>query len=126
VLVADGGRETVLVAEDDSSVRSVITEILENAGYRLISVADGRGALDAIADHEDDIDAAILDVVMPGVGGLQIAEHLRSSGSPIKILLTSGYSAELARSTSIEDPPLLTKPFRRDELLHRLRALLDG
>ena len=126
VLVADGGRETVLVAEDDSSVRSVITEILENAGYRLISVADGRAALDAIADHEDDIDAAILDVVMPGVGGLQIAEHLRSSGSPIKILLTSGYSAELARSTSIEDPPLLTKPFRRDELLHRLRALLDG
>lgn len=126
VLVAAGGRETVLVAEDDSGVRSVITEILEDAGYQLIPVADGRAALDAIADHEDDIDVAILDVVMPGVGGLQIAERLRSSGSPIKILLISGYSPELARSSSIETPPLLTKPFRRDQLLHRLRVVLDG
>ncbi len=63
---------------------------------------------------------------MPGAGGLDVADHIKHSGMKIKILLTSGYSLELARTIEGKGLPLLTKPFRRDELLRRIRELLDN
>jgi len=126
ILDTPGGTETILLAEDDPSVRAVIEEILEESGYQVISASDGNQAILTLDRTEERIDLALLDVVMPGAGGLDVVEHLRESGSSIKVILTSGYSLELARTSANEEIPLLTKPFRRDELLDRIRKVLDS
>lgn len=126
ILNAEGGTETILLAEDDPSVRFVVEEILKEAGYRLISAGDGREAMDLLDRHGTEIDLAVLDVIMPGAGGLEVVEHLRSSGSLLRVLLTSGYSPDLPHTAAIGELPLLTKPFRRDELLHQVRTILDS
>ncbi|MEE4272664.1 MAG: PAS domain S-box protein [Thermoanaerobaculales bacterium] len=123
---AVGGNETILLAEDDPSVRTVLEQMLQEAGYRLISTRDGREAMEALDRNQAEIDLAILDLIMPGAGGLEVVEQLRSTGSTLKVLLTSGYSPDLARSATVSDIPLLTKPFQRDELLTAVRSLLDG
>lgn len=126
VLQTAGGTETILIAEDDTAVRAVLKEILEGAGYRLISTGDGEEAVRIIQEQGSAIDLAILDVVMPKSGGLEVARRVRNEGLEIKVLLTSGYSPELARSSVDDSVPLLTKPFRSDELLARVRGILDS
>jgi CheY-like chemotaxis protein len=126
ILDAVGGDETILLAEDDPGVRLVVEAMLEEAGYRLIVAVDGCEAMDLLDRHGSEIDLAILDVIMPGAGGLEVIEHLRGSGSLLKVLLTSGYSPDLTHTTAVEQAPLLTKPFRRDELLHKVRTVLDS
>lgn len=126
IMDTPGGTETILLAEDDPSVRAVVKEILEESGYRVISASDGNQAILSLDQAEERFDLALLDVVMPGAGGLDVVDHLRASGSSIKVMLTSGYSLELARTSANEEIPLLTKPFRRDELLDRIRKVLDS
>ncbi len=121
-----GGTETVLLAEDDAGVRVVVEQMLSEAGYRVVSVANGNEAIRHLDHDPATIDIAILDVVMPGAGGLDVVSHTRAMGLDVEILLTSGYSSELVRTTQGENIPLLTKPFRRDELLLRIRELLDA
>jgi PAS domain S-box-containing protein len=123
---APGGTERVLIAEDDPSVRSVLEEILGEAGYRVQSAVDGGQALAMLDNASERFDLAILDVVMPGTGGLAVSEHIRATGLPLKVLLISGYSPELATTVAGIGFTLLTKPFRRDELLETVRELLDG
>jgi len=124
-LDAPGGTETILLAEDDPSVRIVVEQMLEEAGYRVVSTRDGKEAMAALEAPYGNADLAILDVVMPGAGGLDVVDHIERSDITIKVLLTSGYSPELALTTEGRHLPLLTKPFRRDELLQRVRQLLD-
>jgi len=126
VFEALGGSESIFLAEDDPSVRAVVEEMLKEAGYKLTSAGDGREAMEILDQHASEIDLAILDVIMPVAGGLEVVEHLRSSGSLLKVLLTSGYSPDLTNAGTIGELPLLTKPFRRDELLHQVRTILDS
>ncbi len=121
-----GGSETVLLAEDDRSVRVVVETILVEAGYLVVPVHNGNEAILHLDDHHADIDLAVLDVVMPGAGGLEVINHIRAAGMDVPALLTSGYSDELVVKLEGHDLPLLTKPFRRDELLFRVRELLDA
>jgi len=125
-LEAPGGTETVLLAEDDAGVRVVVEQMLSEAGYHVVSVANGNEAIGYLDGDHPDVDIAVLDVVMPGAGGLDVLSHIRSSGLDMATLLTSGYSSELARSMEGENVTLLTKPFRRDELLSQIRELLDA
>jgi len=125
-LDAPGGTEPILLAEDDQGVRIVVEQMLDEAGYRVTCAKNGIDAMAFLDDPDTEFDLAILDVVMPGAGGLEVAEKITRSGLPIKVLLTSGYSLELARTIEGMNLPLLTKPFRRDELLLKIRQLLDG
>jgi len=125
-LEAPGGTETVLLAEDDAGVRVVVEQILAEAGYHVVSVPDGNKAIGFLDDDHTVVDIAVLDVVMPGAGGLDVLSHIRATGLDVAILLTSGYSNELAQTMEGENLTLLTKPFRRDELLLRVRELLDA
>ncbi len=124
-LDAPGGTETILLAEDDPSVRNVIKQMLEDAGYRVVSTRNGKEAMTVLDAPYGEVDLAILDVVMPVAGGLDVADHLENLDSPVKILLTSGYSEDLVRSSKGGALPLLTKPFRREQLLQKIRQLLD-
>jgi PAS domain S-box-containing protein len=125
-LDAPGGNETVLLAEDDASVRAVVEQMLSEAGYRVIPVSDGNEAKMHLDDDHSEIDIAVLDVIMPGTGGLEVIHHIRAAGTEVAVLLTSGYSNDHARAIEGESLPLLTKPFRREELLLRVRELLDA
>jgi len=119
------GSETILLAEDDSGVRSVTTRILEKAGYRVIEAADGRQAISLYEENAGVIDLALLDLVMPLVGGLEVRSHIQRSGNNTRVLLTSGYSPDVAPGGPGEEFDVLPKPFTREALLRRVRETLD-
>jgi signal transduction histidine kinase/ActR/RegA family two-component response regulator len=119
------GKEKLLVAEDDSGVRSVAVRILERAGYRVTAVENGDLALDAA--HRERFDLFILDVVMPGTPCRQVVDKLRTTQPGARILLASGYTAgtnlfEWLNEAQIE---LLRKPYDPDQLLFAVRRALD-
>jgi two-component system response regulator MprA len=115
----------ILVVDDERAVRESLRRALELEGYEIELAEDGRQALDRLA-REDQPDAVILDVLMPGVDGLEVCRTLRSQGSRLPVLM-------LTARTQVEDrvegldagaDDYLTKPFALEELLARVRALL--
>jgi PAS domain S-box-containing protein len=121
--VPRGRQETVLVAEDQDSVRAVVVHVLENAGYRVIAARDGVEAVRLFKNkRRSGIALVLLDLVMPGLGGRDAyAEIVRvSPGQPV--LFTSGYSEHLA---STDAATVLAKPFRPGQLLRLVRAAID-
>jgi two-component system response regulator MprA len=115
----------ILVVDDERAVRESLRRALELEGYEIELAEDGRQALDLLA-REDQPDAVVLDVLMPGVDGLEVCRTLRRQGSRLPVLM-------LTARTQVEDrvegldagaDDYLTKPFALEELLARVRALL--
>jgi signal transduction histidine kinase/CheY-like chemotaxis protein len=121
------GRETILVAEDEDTVRRLATRILERAGYSVIAAADGRQALELAGEHEGGIDLALLDVVMPVLGGRAAYEQLKQRYPGMKFLFMSGYNVDTVNAAFVLDHglELVQKPFERIQLLQKIRELLD-
>ena len=123
-----GGTETVLVAEDDTMVRDLTRSILEGAGYTVLTAADGREAAQIFAAHADAIDLAILDVVMPELGGRAVHEHMLAIRPDVRVLFSSGYSLDAIHTNFELDPglSLLQKPFSHQDLLRKVREALES
>jgi PAS domain S-box-containing protein len=122
------GRETVLLVEDDQGVLEVVTAMMEDFGYRVLTARNGLEAL-SILERGEPMDLLFTDVVMPhGVSGGDLALQARQMRPELKILLGSGYSARMSPSAAamVADLPILGKPYRRDELAAKLRSVLDG
>ncbi len=115
---------TILVAEDQADIRDLIVMNLRSAGYAVSAVADGRAAL--AAQLEQPADLLILDLMMPGLDGLEVCKGLRAGGSATPILMLTAKSTELDRVLGLElgADDYLTKPFSLAELLARVKALL--
>lgn len=115
----------VLVVEDEEIVRRLLVVVLSSAGYRALEAGDGREAL-AILDEEE-VDLVVTDLVLPGMGGLEMADRLARAAQDIPILVMSGYSTASFEQdeTRAKQLPYLRKPFTPDELLQKVRALLD-
>jgi CheY-like chemotaxis protein len=123
-----GGNETVLLVEDNPQLRVVVTKQLWELGYRVIEVSDADAAM-AILTSEQRLDLVFSDVVMPGkMNGVDLANEVRRLRPNVDILLTSGFPGAWGTSRNlVESPfPLLSKPYRRDELARALRQVLDG
>jgi two-component system response regulator MprA len=120
----NGAGATVLVAEDDRSVRESIVLALEVEGYEVRPVPNGAEALDAVAAEEPD--AILLDIMMPVVDGLTVCRRLRTSGCHTPILMLTARHEVSDRVSGLDAgaDDYLPKPFSLDELLARLRALL--
>src|SRR5262249_45615921 len=120
----NGAGATVLVAEDDRSVRDSLVLALEVEGYAVRPVPNGAEALDAVAAEEPD--AILLDIMMPVVDGLTVCRRLRASGCPTPILMLTARHEVSDRVSGLDAgaDDYLPKPFSLDELLARLRALL--
>jgi two-component system, OmpR family, response regulator MprA len=114
----------VLVVDDEPAVRQALDRALRIEGYETEMVADGLGALSAIAERP--ADAVLLDVAMPRLDGLEVCRRLRAAGDPTPILLLTARVAISERVAGLDAgaDDYLVKPFALEELLARLRALL--
>ncbi|MFL5437324.1 MAG: ATP-binding protein [Myxococcales bacterium] len=119
------GSETVLVAEDEAPVRAVVRRILADAGYKVLEAANGEEALALAQRHSGSIDLLLADLVMPGMGGKELARRLCNGSAATRVLYLSGYFGPSGDSEPSQDQ-FLAKPFTRDELLARVRAQLDA
>jgi two-component system cell cycle sensor histidine kinase/response regulator CckA len=126
--IAVGGvaNATVLVVEDEDVVRKVVARILERAGYRVLVASGGAEALALYERTPTPIDALVSDVVMPGMGGKELADHLVGRCPSLKVLLMTGYTDDefLRRGILDEGRAMVLKPFSPRDLLQALRDLL--
>ncbi len=122
------GHETVLVVEDDPAVRPVVVEQLRQFGYTVLEAACAEEAERRLAEHPGaSVDLLLSDVVMPRVGGRELAERLRRRLPRLRVLLVSGYAEDAALSTqaAADGMAFLGKPFNRQALGRKIRELLD-
>jgi PAS domain S-box-containing protein len=120
------GTETVLVVEDDPNVRHIVRTILEGYGYTVLEASDGEAALRLAESHAGPIDLLLSDVVMPGIGGRELARTLTGRARLSRVLFMSGYEGESALlGSDAVSGPLLSKPFTPRQLATRVRDVLD-
>jgi two-component system, cell cycle sensor histidine kinase and response regulator CckA len=121
------GKETVLLVEDDDSVRALSREILTRQGYLVLVARHGLEALRLSDSYPGPIDILVTDVVMPHIGGVQVAEQLRQTRPTIKTLFVSGYPDDALGEHGVIDVgiALLQKPFLPTTLANKVRSVLD-
>jgi PAS domain S-box-containing protein len=124
---APTGSETILLAEDDRPIRELTQLFLEKAGYTVLPAIDGEEALEVFDNHADQIDMALLDVMMPKLGGKAVYEHIHKEKPNTRVLFTSGYSMDAIHTNFVLDEglALIQKPYQQDSLRQRIRAILD-
>ncbi len=127
VIIPAGGKETVLLAEDNEIVRELTRSGLEEAGYTVIVATDGEEAVDRFMKAKDGIGLLILDVVMPKKNARAVIEEVRRFKPDIKILFTSGYAEDYLHTKGMigSGISLIQKPMSANDLLHKVRAVLD-
>ena len=120
--------ETVLLVEDESNVRGILSRALREQGYAVLEAPHGNGALELAADPATRIDLVVADVVMPGLGGRELAARLTEVRRELPILFISGYTGHdvVERGLIERDWPFLPKPVAPDALARKVRELLDG
>ena len=122
------GAETVLVVEDQDSVRKLAVQILSHCGYRILEAAQGDEALLMAARHAGPIHLMLTDVVMPRMTGRDLAEQLSATRPAMKVLYMSGYAEDVIASRGLLDPGLLyiAKPFASEALALKVREALGS
>jgi PAS domain S-box-containing protein len=122
------GTETVLVVEHEPALRELMGRILARSGYTVLPATDGAGALSLLQRHRGAIDLVLTNIVMPRVGGLELAAHLSATHPRARVLYISGYSADSLRPPSDvgDRAVVLEKPFTPDALLRKVREVLDA
>jgi two-component system, cell cycle sensor histidine kinase and response regulator CckA len=120
--------ETILVVEDEDVVRSLAERILRRRGYRVLSAASGREALEAVAGVEFPIDLVLSDVVMPGMSGPETVAQLSRRGHRFRVLYMSGYTDDHLGPYGVSRDRIdfLPKPFDPEGLVRRIREVLDA
>ena len=120
------GHETLLIAEDEPSVRSLVASSLRRDGYRLLIAASAEEALATAQAHDGPIDLLLTDAMMPGKSGVELASLMRTQRPGIPVILMSGYTEETLNVPSSKEPiELLQKPFSPRDLRRRIREVLD-
>jgi CheY-like chemotaxis protein len=121
------GTETVLLVEDNDEVRTLFGHILRAEGYTVLSVADGPSALALCSPRSTPIVLLLTDLVLPGMGGPELAEELSHRYPGLKVLYVSGYpEPPLPQADAPGRVAFLQKPFRPAVMVRAVRALLDG
>jgi len=126
-LTAPGGTERILLVEDNDPVRQVLRRILESYGYQVLEAPGGEEALELYHSLDNPVDLLLTDVVMPGMGGPELASVIREFNPHIPVLLISGHSEELVTTMAGRNPGVrfLPKPFTPGHLARQLRLTLE-
>jgi signal transduction histidine kinase/ActR/RegA family two-component response regulator len=121
------GSGTVLIAEDERALRRLAATVLGQAGYRTLEASDGQQALDMFTVHSRSIVMVVSDVVMPRMGGIELAKRLRQSHPKLPILFVTGYVEQSdALHDSASGAPVLLKPFSPEALLRAVSSALQA
>jgi len=119
------GTESILVVDDEPSLRSLLDEMLTSSGYTVVLAETAENAIEILKKHP--VDLVLSDVIMPGMNGYELAEYISEHYPDIKVQLASGYSDNTHNSEQRElHNNILNKPFERDKLLSHLRKMLDA
>lgn len=123
-----GGSETILLVEDEESVRNLMESILHEKGYMVLIASNGEEALKISANYPDKIDLLLTDVIMPGMSGHELAKSLAHSRPGMKCLYVSGYTDNVIVHHGVLDAniPVFEKPFTPDDLSRRVREVLTS
>ncbi len=122
------GTETILIAEDEDSVRSLLKDTLEKYGYIVIPSVDSADAIEKYKEHKERIDMAILDVIMPKKNGKEVYDSIKNMNPGIKVLFISGYASDILASKGIYEEGLefIAKPIELQSMLTKIRRILNG
>jgi len=122
-----GHGQLVLVADDDELVRRMMKRLLRGAGYEVLLADDGREAVRLFNEHQANIALAILDIVMPEMGGRVASARMQAAGAKIPFLFVSGYTMTIADTEFVQDPSrrFLPKPFNAGQLLREVHVALN-
>jgi signal transduction histidine kinase/CheY-like chemotaxis protein len=121
------GHETVLLVEDEASVRELGQRVLKRLGYRVLVAANGGEAFMIAEKHSDDIDLLMTDVIMPGMNGHELAQRLRTIHPEMKVLFTSGYTEDVIVHHGVLEKEIefIGKPYNIGSLARKLREVLE-
>ena len=111
----------ILVADDNRGFAELLRATLEEAGFEVVTASTGLAAVACVEQNE--VDAAVLDVLMPGISGDAVAERLRQMDPSLPVLLMTGSSDDFAAGSGL---PMLRKPFAPEELVAAVRRLLPA
>jgi two-component system, cell cycle sensor histidine kinase and response regulator CckA len=120
------GTETILVVEDEDTLRTLIRTVLEQSGYTVMEAKSGADALKAVQEHDATIQLLLTDVIMPGMSGPAVAEQLVHAHPKTRVLYMSGYADSYANDRGLlaKGAVLIQKPFTREALLRKVREVL--
>jgi two-component system cell cycle sensor histidine kinase/response regulator CckA len=120
------GHETLMIVEDEPSVRSLVASALRHDGYRLLIASSAEEALTQAGAHDGPIDLLLTDAMMPGKSGVELASLLTAQRPGLPVIIMSGYTEDTLDVPGLKEPiPLLQKPFSPRELRRRIREVLD-
>jgi len=127
-MAPERGSETVLLVEDNSAVRRLAREALSRYGYRVLEAENGQEAMRIAAGHLDEIDVVVTDLVMPLMGGRELATRLRARRRGLKIIFTSGHASDPSAREGINASwaSFIRKPFTPAVLGKTVRDVLDA
>ena len=122
------GSETILVAEDEAGLRKIVSELLKGLGYTVLLAEHGADALLVSEAHDGPIHLLVTDVVMPGIGGRELADRLVRSRPALRTLYLSGYTddAVIAQGVFANEMTFLQKPFAGVDLAQKVRDVLEA
>ncbi|WP_243374270.1 PAS domain S-box protein [Geotalea sp. SG265] len=126
-LKAQGGTETILVAEDNSEVKALLVDVLQGYGYRVVTALDGLDCVETFEKNRDTIDLILMDVMMPKKNGKEAYGEIEKLKPGMKVIFISGYTADILNGDDIaEGLNLLAKPLSPNRLLTKVREILDN
>jgi PAS domain S-box-containing protein len=122
------GTETVLLAEDEETVRDLVRSLLEDYGYRVFAVGNGMEAVETFREHRANIDLLLFDVIMPKMNGKDAYDEIRMTAPSTRALFMSGYTGDILNNKGILEEGLtfLSKPVAPAALLRKIRTILDA
>ena len=126
--IAPGGTETILLVEDEDSLREVTREYLSEKGYAVLGASEPDAAIAAAKNSDRPVDLLLADVILPGCSGVQLAHRLSAGNPQLRVLYISGYTADTIVHHGGHDPnfAFLSKPFALAALARKIRAVLDS
>ncbi|MCB2226830.1 MAG: PAS domain S-box protein [Desulfarculaceae bacterium] len=126
-LPVTGGRETVLLVDDEEAILEVVRDVLKQYGYGVLTADSGEGALEMFCDNPEQVDLVILDLGMPGMGGDRCLRRILEVDPGARVVVATGYAGSEKRGEMLEAGAryFITKPYRLDDLLRTVRQVID-
>ena len=123
--IPHGHNETILLVDDEFSIREITGATLETYGYKVVKADNGFSAIDAFSKDKDKIKIVIMDMVMPDMDGYSAIQKIKEINPTVKIIANSGLADQKKRSDDLNVDEFLVKPFSADVLLRTIKKILS-